>query len=381
MRRILTVIQYTVLRNLRDVGNTFGQMLAFPIVLILILGMALSSMFQPQSFEATYVGYLNEDQGFMGSLLDDFMAMPEVNEILDIQVVSSKESGMERLGNGEITALIHVESDYSQNVMAGKPAEIQITGHPGRPLGVTMVETIMESFVYGGNAIQAMTLLGVEQPDYAPALGSIENHPISAKGLIPGAMDYYAVTMLMMIIMYGSLYSAYGLKHSYLDNVGRRIKISPIRAPEQYIGLILGNVVTVYTQVLVILAFTHYVYNVNWGDNLAMILLITFMMVVVSIGLGAMAVMVTRDESRFGGFLNIIIVAFTFIAGGYFKVSLPGSLRYVQYISPNYLAQTAIFNTIYDGPADQTMLMIIGLLGIIGLTFAVSMLAERRAVR
>lgn len=378
MQRILTVIKYTVLRNLRDIGNTIGQMLIFPIVLILILGMALSPMFQPGSFEATNVGYLNEDQGHMGTLLDEFMANPEINELLAIQAVENHDTGLEMLKNGTITALIHVESDYTEKVMAGGEAVIQITGHPASPMNVTLVETVMEGFTYGGNAIQAMTGMGF-QPQYSPAVDSIEDLPLSAEGLMPGAMDYYAVTMLVMIIMYGTLYSAHSLKHSYLANVGRRIKTTPIRPREQYIGLILANVATVYTQVLVIMAFTHFVYGVSWGENLGLILLITFILVNLAMGLGAMIIMVCKDVSRASGLLNVLIVGFTFIAGGYFKVTLPGALEYVQYLSPNYLAQTAIFNTIYGGPADQTALMIAGLLAFVAVTFAAAMLAERRA--
>ena len=34
-------------------------------------------------------------------------------------------------------------------------------------------------------------------------------------------MDYYAVTMLVMIIMYGSLYACFGMRESYLAAAGR----------------------------------------------------------------------------------------------------------------------------------------------------------------
>jgi ABC-2 type transport system permease protein len=379
--RIFAIFQYTVLQNVRDVGNSIGQMVVFPIVLIIILGLAMSPMFQPESIGATRVGYFNEDQGPMGSLVDDFMARPEVNELLDIRVVDSLTAGQELLRTGEISALIHVESDYSQQAMGGEKAEIQVIGHPGRQLGVTMVETVLESFVCGGNAIQAMLAMGAGQPQYAPALGSIQEHPISAQGLMPNAMGYYAVTMLVMIIMYGSLYSTYTIKRSYLAAIGRRIKASPIRSFEQYFGLIMANIVTVYIQALVIIAFTHFAFKVSWGDNLPLVLLIVFIMVVLSTGLGTMAVMVAKEESRASSFLNVIVVAFTFISGGYFKVSLSGVLAHLQYLSPNYLAQTALFNTIYHGSNRQTMLMLAGMLAIIAVTFAISMLAERRVVQ
>lgn len=381
MGRIFTVFQYSVLQNVRDVGVSIGQMLVLPIVLILILGLALNPVFQPKTIGATKVGYLNEDRGPIGSLVDDFLARPEVQELLAVRAVDSLAAGHELLRTGEISALIHVDASYSRLVMAGERAEIQVIGHPGRSLEVTMVETVLESFVCGGNAVQAMVAMGVSQPRYAPAVGSIQEHPISARGLMPNAMGYYAVTMLVMIMMYGSLYSAYTLKRSYLAAIGRRIKASPISPSEQYIGVIAANVVTVFTQALIIIAFTRLAYGVSWGDNLPLVLLIVFVMAVLSAGLGAMAVMAAREESRAHSFLNVIIVVFTFIAGGYIKISLPGALAHLQYLSPNYLAQTALFNTIYHGSSRQTVLMLAGMVVIIIATFTVAMLVERRAVQ
>lgn len=381
MNRIFTVFKRAILQNLRDTGNALGQMLIFPIVLIFILGMALAPVYDVGNLEPTWVGYINEDSGPGGSLVDEFMARPEIKDFLDIQMVTSVSQGMELLHEGDITALIHVPQDYSTKVQAGQGAVINITGHPGRLFGLTLVEAVMESFTYGGNASQAMLGLGNPRPEYYPALGSIEDHPISVSGLMPNAMAYYAVTMLVMIAMYGTMYGAFGMAEDSMSPVGRRVKASPIRPREQYIGTILGNVTTVFVSSMVIIAFTHFVYGVSWGDNLPLVLLITLLHVILTLGLGSMAMMVTRDESRASVLLHVLVVASTFLAGGYFKVSLPASISWVQYFSPNFLAQTALFNTIYDGPLDQTMLMLVAMAGIIAISFTVAMLAERRAVR
>ncbi len=381
MNRILTVLKRTILQNLRDTGNALGQMLIFPIVLIFILGMALAPMYDVGNLEPTWVGYINEDSGFGGSLVDEFMARPEIQDLLDIQVVSTVPQGMELLQKGDITALIHVPQDYSVKIQAGQGAEIAITGHPGRTLGVTLVETVLESFICGGNATQAMLALGNPQPEYYPAQGIIEDHPFTASDLMPNAMAYYAVTMLVMIVMYGTMYGAAGMAESCIEPVGRRVKASPIRPREQYFGTILGNVTTIFVSSLVIIAFTHFVYGVNWGDNLPLVLLITLVHVFLTIGLGSMAMMVMGDERRASVLLNVLVVGTTFLAGGYFKISLPESISWIQYLSPNFLAQTALFNTIYDGPLSQTMLMLAAMMGIIIISFAVGMLAERRTVR
>lgn len=380
MSRILTIAKYIILQHLRNLGITLGQMLIFPIVVILILGTALSPAFEERELDPALVGYLNEDKGAMASLVDDFLSRPEIAELMDVREVDSREKGLALLKDGEISALIHVESDYSEQVLAGNKAEIKLTGHPGRQLSVTIVETIMESFTYGGNAAQALAVMGA-QVEYAPAFGSIEEHPVSASGLKPNAMGYYAVTMLVMMAMYGAIYAAYDMGQSYMEPVGLRVMSTPVRPWEQYAGAVLANLVNVYLQALIIIAFTHFAFGVNWGPNLPLILLIVFVHVVLAVGLGAMAVMLTRDITRATGLLNILTVALTFLAGGYFEINLTRAFSWVQYLSPNFLAQTALFNTIYDGPANQTLGVLAAMVGIIVATFTVSMLAQRRTAR
>lgn len=380
MRRMLTIAKYIILQHLRNIGITLGQMLVFPLVVIFILGMALSPAFEDRKLDPTRVGYLNEDAGVMGGLVDDFLSRGEITELLEVKAIPSREKGLELLKDGEISALIHIEADYSEQVLAGNKAEIKVTGHPGRQLGVAIVETIMESFTYGGNATYALAAMG-SQLEYAPAFGSIEEHTVSASGLKPNAMGYYAVTMLVMMAMYGAIYAAYDMGQNYMEPVGLRVMSTPVRPWEQYAGTVLANLVTVYLQGLIIIAFTYLAFDVYWGPNLPLILLIVFVHVTLAVGLGTMAVMLTRDIARASGLLNILVVALTFLAGGYFEVNLPGSFQWGQYLSPNFLAQTALFNTIYGGPRNETLVMLAAMAGIILVTFTVSMLAQRRVVQ
>lgn len=371
MRQILTVLKYALLRHLRDTGNTLLQMIVFPIVLILILGLALGSAFQQQEVDPTPVGYLNREQGVLGQHFEQFLASPDVARMLAVQSVESRHQGLEMIKNEEIVALIELNPT--------EETAFSLTCHPSSPLRTAIVENILEGFIHGANAVHVMAAMGATAPEFVYSVEAIEERPISASGLMPGAMDYYGVTMLVMIVMYGSLYASSGMAKSYLGPIGRRIKVSPIGAAQQYVGLVLANVLTVFGQVLIIIAFTRFAFKVNWGANLPLILLIAFVVVVLSIALGTMVIMVTREEMRAIGLLNPLIVVSTFLAGGYFKIDLPGVTSYIQYLSPNYLAQTAIFNTIYQGPARQTLITVAAMLLIIAVTFAIAMLAQRRA--
>ncbi len=376
--RMLNVFAYTLLRNLRDKGS-MAQMVLLPVVLILILGIALNPAFQPYQISPVPVGYLHEDRGPAGDYFEQFIRSDEIGAILEVKAVSSREEGLDGLKEGRFSAFVYLPDDFSLRPAAGEKAAIEIAIDPAATLNADIVENVLESFIHGANAVEAVHRLGLAEPAYTFSGGGIVERPLAASGIRPGAMDYYAVTMLVMIIMYGSLYACFGMRESYLAAAGRRIKSSPIRGAEHYVGLVLANVVTVYLQVLVVLAFTRYAYNVNWGDNLPLILLITFTLVLLSTGLGTLIGMVARNEMIAGGVLNVLIPAFTFIAGGYFKFTAPGPFfAALQHVSPNYLAQTAIFNTIYGGPAAQTAAFLGAMWLIILGTFAAAVAVERR---
>lgn len=381
MSRIITIAWRTIVQNLRDTGNALGQMVIFPILLIFILGNALAPMYDVGNVDPTVVGYLNEDSGPMGSLADEFMNMPEIKDLLDVRPVDSVSQGNNLLQDMDITALIHIPDDYSTKVMTGQEAEIAITVLPGRSFRGNLVETVMESFICGSNATQAILAMGNPQPEYRPAHGTIEDQPFSVSGLMPDAMDYYAVTMLVMIVMYGTMYGASGMAINNLYPAGRRVKASPVRPGEQYIGTTIGNVATIFVSSLVIIAFSYFAYGVNWGDNLFLILLITFLHVILAVGLGSMAIAVMRDEKRASVLINLLVIAWTFLAGGYFRINLPSSFSWIQYFSPSFLVQTALFNTIYGGPFSQTLLMLAAMIGIIILSSIIGIVAERRSVQ
>lgn len=378
MKRTLTVLRHIIRQNVRDTATTLGQMLIFPIVLIFILGMALKPLYGVDKLPPTQVGYLNEDSGFLAGQVEEFVTSSEIGAYLVVQKLESTSQGDELLREGDISAMIHIPPDYSARALAGEKAEISILGHPGRHFEVSLVETVMEAFTYGGNALQALAAMGVSQPQYRPALGSIDDEPLAADGLKPNAMAYYAVTMLVMIGMYGTMYGAFGMSENTRQPVGLRVKASPIRTGELYTGVVLANVATIFTGSLVIMAFTHFFYGVNWGSNLPLVLLIAFLNALLTIGLGTMAMMLIQDENRVSAVLNIFVVASTFLAGGYFKISLPRSIGWVQYLSPNYLAQTAFFNTIYQGPKQQTLLILLAMAGIILVSYGAALAAGRR---
>lgn len=381
--RIFHVAYYTILKNLRD-KKSMASMLLLPIVLILILGTALSGAFKITDLKAIQVCYLNNDKGTMSQYFDDFLSSEEIKDMLEVEKVATIEEGKKLVGNEKVTALILINESYSDDIKSGKKANIEV--YTGRYTGfsTSVVKSIIESFVEGANTVGAVQRLNVSQVNYTRTESVVES-PITTNGKRPRAIDYYAVTMLVMILMYGTQYGCQGIGEDYLENRGKRVKTTPIKPYEQFIGITLGHVFTVMCQSVVLLLFTKYVYKVNWGNNVPMILLISFTLSSLSIALGIMFTVLIKDRMKATTILSLIVPIMTFLAGGYTPIFVGDSMfARIMYISPNYLAQTAFFNTIYGQPITSNIQLLstvecVGVLWIITIIFfIISSVSGRR---
>jgi ABC-2 type transport system permease protein len=116
----------------------------------------------------------------------------------------------------------------------------------------------------------------------------------------------------------------------------------------------------IFAQGVLILLFTRYVYGVFWGGDIPLILLIIFVMCFLTVSLGSFVGMAAKDRRITTAVLQIMVPVTTFISSGYFKfqISDPVLNAIISRAIPNAMAQTAIFNTVYGGPAYVTYNMI-----------------------
>ncbi|KAB3530341.1 ABC transporter permease [Alkaliphilus serpentinus] len=385
MRNIIFTVYYTILRYFRD-KKTLVTMIVFPLVLIFILGSALSTAFTPSEMGKTKVAYLSLDKGGFTQAFEEFLQVEDVEELLEVVEIESYEEGVSLISQQKVSGFIFIEEDHSLRLQEGKEAKVKIVSSRYGNFRSKVIANVVEAFTNGSNAIAATATLGKMNPNYNPG-NSIDYSTISIKGRIPTSMDYYSVTMLAMIMMYGSSYGIYGIAQDYFDSIGSRIKASPIRAYQLYIGKTLGIVLTLTLQALIVVLFSKYAYGVNWGGSIGVIMLICFSLATLSTGLGVMLSMVTGDRRAANNISSILVPVFTFISGGYMPLSnfgggkIAGLFDRLKLVSPNYLTQRAMFNQIFDGSLKGAEVFIMGLWAISLMLFLTSIMAGRRQVQ
>lgn len=347
---IITIALVDMKRVLRD-RKTLMYMLLLPIILISILGTALGSVFSVNSLEKINIGYINVDKGDLSKSFDEFLEYKEIKEILNYKKIVSLEEGEKLLENKKVSAIVYIGENYSKTLKENNETLIEIIGIDSGSFSYTVVKNVIESYIEHANSFIAISSIDAKKVDFEK-YDVIKDESISTKGNMPRAIDYYAVTMMVMIILYGSSYGTQFMVELKSLPIGKRISAAPINAREMVIGKALAAIMSMSFQVLALIGFSKYVYKANFGEDMKTILFICFTLIVFSITLGVVLTSIFDNELLANKVLGLLIPISTLLSGGYFKISMSDSsilTSKMMYLSPSYLAQRALFSSIYKG--------------------------------
>ena len=344
---MLTQFLYTVKLLLKDFRSTMVKLGSF-IILILVLGSAFSSAFDAASIDVVKVAYYNADEGTSG---DEFMDMmkeeKDIKELIQLTEVTSLEKGQEILDQEEVAALIYFPPEFTEKVLdLDDINELFVYTKKQESFDAIVVQNVIDTFTYASNCAYAhfKTTGSLEGFDFQMDEGT-EAVEYTASGNKPTAMGYYAVGMLLMMILYGADYGCSGMAEDYFSATGDRLRVSPLNALPQFAGKILALALVTFLEAMVLIGFTALVYDVDWGTGSTLFTLIAVIFVysLFATVMGAMFCLITKGKGE--GLVMVAIIGFTFLAGGFVAMPLP----VIENISPSYYAKTAIFNLLYNG--------------------------------
>ena len=374
--KVLYVILYNMKRELRHKTNLM-YMLLLPIILILILGNALKGEYTPSDIKKAQVYYCSEDDGEISKEFEDYVKSDEFKDLIDVKKVNSKEEGLKLIKTDERSSFIYLDSKFTDNIKNGKDGDINVYNETDN-IQAKIVKNIVEGFCDVGNAVYASYLIGGEG-EYSYEGNSVIDSPIDIDGKVPRAIDYYAVTMLVMILMYGANYGSNSILSAYVENEGIRLQTTPTRRIQILIGNIAASVLVVFIEGLLLMMFAKFVYKANYGHNIFIIIVIIFSLAVFSNFMGMMIATLIKNEERASSIIDIIVVACTFISGGYmrFIINNPIYEKIIRFI-PNGMAQNAMFNVIYNSNQAVVNTNILAIWVGIAICMSVSIVASKR---
>ena len=340
--KILNIMWKEIKHNLRDKKAMF-MMILFPIVLILILGAALGQYFGGDKGEFTIDAKVIYSMDNNSSLNNAFTGFKDsFGKELKISFDETKDinKGLESIKDSKYTCYIQVTDK-----------DIKIYKNKRFGQNASYVESVVDIFMDRNNALGQIGkvnpkviqgILADTKSDYTKAV-SLE------KKKAPRAKDYYAVTMITLMILYGSASGFYAIAGEKIRNTKQRLLTAPITKPELFIGKTLGCVLITSLQMGIVVLVSKYLLNTYWGDNIWTVMLILFSEICVSISIGVGLALLVKNESTGNGVMNAAIPFMAFLGGNYMPLENMGSkaIENLSKISPLRWTNQSIFKIIY----------------------------------
>ena len=321
----------------------------FPIVIILVLGTALDATFSTDiSFEPTTVAVVAEPN----SPMRGFVQSDGISQFFDSEF-TDLATAEEMVADGTASAAFIEEADGNVRVLL-----------PSTPNLMSQIAlTVIDSYQQIGTAGAIAFMSGRDIASLIEVDIQITDQPLGTR--IPGAMDYYAVTMLVMILLFAGFNGLEMFHKGLFSDMGHRMRLCPINKPSLVGGLMAAATFASFMQGMVVFLFSAVVYGVYWGQRIPLVLLTLFAVVLFSQALCVLLFVIFGKVNSVMGIAQLLFFAMTFVSGGYMLVSFDGVLgRIFEYV-PNALAHTVIFGAIYGGDEAQ-MTLYLGILFAMG---------------
>ncbi len=364
MVSILTIALKEMKHTYRDI-RALAFMLAFPILLMFVLGTALSNVFDSK-IQVSNIQVLYQDNASQ-VLSQSFKSFEEQARKAGIHFTKA-EPHID--GQKEVK-----QSNYDGYVVL-KDNTISVYESTKNSVEGSIIQGMVTAFADKYNVAEAVAKVKPDQVSQVLAetgkndyIKSVSLH--SAKQ--PGAMDYYAIAMTTMIALYGAIGGTSLIRGERTRNTADRLLASPIRKGEIFAGKILGSVIFNAICLMLVVLFSKYVFKAYWGSHLGIIflILVTESLLAISFGLGVSYLTKTGQSAR-----TIIMVAVqvaSFFGGAYFQVS-----GFIPSLSPLTWANQAINKIIYSNDLAAALPVIGMNLGIAFIMLLIAVISFRR---
>ena len=359
--------------HVRSITPFIMQVLS-TLLIIIILGSALSGNFKTDAFVNTVkVALVNEDKGEASEEFVNFLNSSRLEKLIKISQVADIEAAKQALQQNKYDGVIEIKSTYSDGYVHGNLNGIQTYMLDNDKTTFQILSSIVNGWKNNSSAIQTALKSGESMDSIAAALQNtdkiVEEMPLSKSGKLPKAMDYYAITMAIMTLLFSGVLTLGRLQNDFLSDMKTRLQSSPARIGYILTGELMGVTLMSFLQMTFVLLFAHFVYGSNLGSNLGIVFGTLFLMALFGQMLAGVLTLGLKNANAPQGIIGTLAIGLTFLAGGFYTSPFKGSIGHflVTYGTPNSLAQTAIFGSIYGGDT-QVIFTCMGVLALISLT-------------
>jgi len=336
---VLHIMKKEIISGFRN-KRTMIFMLAFPLVLILVLGSALSNAFKTTvSVSDIHVLYENNLNENAKPYFNEFRKYTEKSGIY-FEKAGKNTDGMKevKLGNADGYA-----------VLDDKGVRLYTNGR--NSIEGSILEGLFAAFADRYNL--TAEIMKTAPDKVGIAFEKPKDDYIRTESLLPkkqpGAMDYYATVITTMICLYASLGASTLIQGERARKTIDRLIAAPVRKSDILIGKLFASLIVNTLCIALVILVSKMVYKANWGEHLWLICLLILTEILLSVNIGIGISMLSKSTAAARSLLILIIQLAAFFGGSYFKIENPGKwLQAIMDLSPLTWINQAITKIIYN---------------------------------
>ena len=414
MRKLILIAFKDVLLIFRDRTALIFMLLA-PFALTIGLGLATGS-FSGKSDSGILdlpLVIVNDDNGSLGNALVEMVQSDDLADLLEPKVLSNLTAARKLVDNNKTVAVVYVPAGFTDSIIpidgttiSTQTIQIELYGNPTTPTGVSIVKNLLEQFisrvevgrVSGMVSVTQLLESGAIDPSQALAVGqavgesqsdslgntsSIKLNNVTAAGTEVkfNMLALLAPGMALMFLMYTVSNGGRTLLVEKAAGTLPRMLISPTSSFQILGGKVFGIFLSGLAQLLILIIGTTLLFNLNWGDPLAVVVLVASAALAAT-GWGIFLAALLKTSGQVANIGMALMLIFGVLGGSFINVSLmPDWVQWFSRISPNRWGLDGFTTLAMGGTLTNIVTPIIALLIMAAVLFLVSiMLFNHRGI-
>ncbi|WP_226673518.1 ABC transporter permease [Rossellomorea aquimaris] len=371
--------------------KSFITLLLMPIILTAILGSALSGVFNENGSlpDLTAGVVANSQDELTDQFLQDTLQGKELKESITVKKFSSEPDLKKAIEDGKVDAGLVFPDRWGEGLLKGENEPVKMFKDPGKDIQFSILSTVTESFTNRVTTVSAATRtvgkdlavpvsnqnvdLEGTMKDLSGKLTAIADSKAGGitsekDGKEPlSGMQYYAAAMGAMFILFNTTMGAKTIIQERNTDTLARLMISPIRHSTIIGGKFLGTFSFTVLQFTVFVIATHFLFGVNWGSDVAQLVLLGIAYSISVSGLAMLLAGFMTEEKTVDSIGGIGVQVLALLGGSMIPLaSFPEAMQQFAGITPNKWALGGLLD-IMNGTSWDTLTLPVTILVLIGI--------------
>ncbi|WP_053375584.1 ABC transporter permease [Paenibacillus sp. FJAT-27812] len=375
MRAWWTTAYYELIKYSR-MRSVLIVLIGLPLVLILLLGSAFDTEIKPSK-----VALFTADHGEMRASIDSFWKDEAIAPYIKVVEAGSEKEVQDFVREGIADYGVYIPANYSELLKAGETAKWLTYSGRYEEKNIA-ADAVVNRYLANVNLrLAAIETLG---PELAASLSGAGSQAEASKSHIASynlgsgdsqefgetsAIQYYSAAYLIMFLLYGGMSAGLALLNQRESGTLQRMYAIPSSFRAIVFGIIVGAGMLAALQTVIIVAFTSYVYGVDWGSHLGLITLICLLTAAAGAGLSITIASFARTRKTTQTLFTIIVFSMTFLSGG-MMTGIEKMVGGANKLTINHWANVSL-RTLMSGTDTSAVWNGIGILGVIALAFTI----------